>query len=448
MRQASAALVVTILACGAPRTPSQVDGDITADGIALDGPGTDGMTDSASADALPVIPPEYECDVTQSGNVTVHTAGTNDVILVHDVFGTVVTRTVSGPTRTVIVNVPGCGAVTSESQRIFHTITYVRAGDELWINAPYPFPQASQGPGHLYIDVDAPGATSYWSEGDASTSTPANDPTERNLYWTNYYLDAAGRGTFALHPQDPMTGGPALTPYHAFENIVLADTIQTPLHVTSWSSATTAIQLQLQFGQDAQLLAAGLRNWAPNLDILGHSTFTTINGATYAVSGEVPAYGAGITMSASFRLSPSGNGRQHYQVMPWPQGVSTVDLSQGLLPEVSTMTVTPAVSRPTASWTFQTGTWMSPDVIVLRVLGNAEWRIALPPGMTTYQLPQLPPDLAINFSVVDFGLTQYEVSEYSGYADARGRFVESFIGGRNVPPGVTFRWARYGENAL
>jgi hypothetical protein len=70
------------------------------------------------------------------------------------------------------------------------------------------------------------------------------------------------------------------------------------------------------------------------------------------------------------------------------------------------------------------------------------------PGLTTYQLPQLPQDLAKNLSTAQFSISLREASDYPGYATARARFVELFIGGRLLPMGLTRQSSVYGPAPL
>lgn len=463
MRPPSLLCVLLTVACGTPRSANQIDsGAATTDGLAAADAASDvAANDAAVSDAIPdatpdampdapppVIPPDYECDVMQAGTVTVHTAGANTPLLIHNVFGVLVARTTSGPTGLVALTVPGCGAVTAVTSHLFHTVTYVRGGDELWIDSTPHTPQPQQGPARLYIDVPPPDTTHYWVLGPVAAPMVANDPAVRDLYWSALDLDAQGRTTFAVHRTDPITGYPSLAPYHVFEDVSLTDAIQSPLHVTTWSTLTSTFQLQLQFGQAVELYDTQSKNWASGESFWGQSSVTASGTGTYDIVSEVPAYGGGLTFRTAFRLTPNGNIRSHVQVMQWPQGPLMLDLSQALLPEVLAMNVVASSTRPTVSWTFASGAYVKPDLAVLRMRGAIEWRFALPPGMTSFQLPELPSDLAVDLSSATFALGLHEASDYAGYAEARGRFIETFIGPRKLPMGVTLRSAAFGNGAL
>ena len=76
-------------ACGSSNQSPNDSGTVVAviDGTAADAlAGADAMPD-APPDALPGIPPSFECDVTQPGTVRVRTAGANNPLVIHDVFG-------------------------------------------------------------------------------------------------------------------------------------------------------------------------------------------------------------------------------------------------------------------------------------------------------------------------------------------------------------------------
>ena len=69
--------------------------------------------------------------------------------------------------------------------------------------------------------------------------------------------------------------------------------------------------------------------------------------------------------------------------------------------------------------------------------------------MTSFRFPELPPDLAQNFSTINVGLSAFEASDYSGYAATRGRFIENFAFGRfKVPMGLVLRSTRIGDVAF
>ena len=439
-------------ACGSPNQSPKDSGTVADTMVVMDGTaadafvGTDAMPD-APPDALPVILPSFECDFTQPGTVRVRTAGANDPLVIHDVFGKVVSRTTSGAAGVVDVSVPGCGAVTAVTGKLFHTITYVRDGDELWINAPPEFPAVYLGPARLYIDTPAPGASNYWFVGPVSGGMVANEPLVRDVTWGSYAVDAQGLTAFAVHAIDPMTGYPDIDTYHFFD-VSLSDAMQSPLHLTSWSTQTATQQVRLQFAQPTEVAAVGIANWAKDSKLWSYAGPTSPAATVHDVSIERSAYGTGLIVGASFRNAAMGNLQSYSKVVPLPQAQLVIDLSQELLPEIATISIAPSTSTPTVSWTFQSAP-VNPDLMILRVLGPIEWRFALPPGMTSFRFPELPPDLAQNFSTINVGLSAFEASDYSGYAAARGRFIENFVFGRlKVPMGLVLRSTRHGDVAF
>jgi hypothetical protein len=440
------------VACGSPHQGTPKDsGNAEDDGGSTDTTIVDApVTPDATPDALPEIPPSFECDVTQAGMVRVRTAGVNNPLVIHDVFGSVVSRTTSGPTGVVDVIVPGCGAVTAVTGNLYHTITYVRGGDELWINAR-PDTNASitiQGPARIYIDTPVPGATSYYVLGPIGASAVATDPLARDLFWGPSALDAQGLTTFVVQPTDSNSGDPALGTFHVFEDVSLANAMQSPLHVTTWTSqATTSVQLRLLFAQAMELVSVNLYSWWQDYSYWFRSTGPRNAAATQDVAIDVSSYGDGLTLRVPFRQPSNGNLHSHVQVIPFPQAQVVLDLSLALLPEIGMLTTTPSPLRPTFTWNLQGGS-VGPDITILRVLGSIEWRFALPPGMTSYTLPELPADLAANFSPLNVGITLHEASDYPGYAVARGRFIETFIGPRKEPMGLVLRYTSYGDVAF
>jgi hypothetical protein len=450
-------LLLVVIACGKPHQATPLDsggGGGSADGAVadgdLDGTPVDVMPDAKpDAPPLPVIPPEYECDVTQAGTVKVHTWGANTTLLIHDVFGTLVARMTTA-SNVVDLTVPGCGSVTAVDGTIFYTVTYVRGGDELWVGTLAWTAGPSQGPARMYIDTPVAGAPSYFILGsEVSASLVANDPSARDITWTNRSLNGQGLATFAVHPTDPVSGLPVVDKYHVFENVSLANAIQSPLHLTSWSSLTKTVDLRLQFAQPVQVYDLGLTNWHDGHGFWARYAEPHQPATTHDYSITVSSYGSGLVLSVPFRVGTAGNVRGYSQVIPMPQAPVVLDLSQALLPEILSMTIAPSPSRPTISWTLQAGPAVTPDLTLLRVLGPIEWRIALPPGLTSYQLPEVPPDLAANQSTINPGVSLIESTDYSGYAAARGRFVETFVfGPERRPMGWLMRGVSFGNAAF
>lgn len=460
MRRLNSFLLLAI-ACGSPHQSSRHDGGGRPDGeidgtTMMDAPPADSSVADAMPDAaadampdaaLPVIPPEYECDVMQPGTVNVRTSGPNVTVLVHDVFGALVARTTSGPNSSVDITVPGCGGVTAAANGLYHTITYVRDGDVLWLDTLPGGASPLRGPGRLYIDTPVAGANSYRLVGPVSSSLVANDPTARDLFWTDRSVNAQGLTTFAVHPTDSVTGLPVPDTYHVFQDVLLASTMQSPLRLTSWSSQTWTLDLQLTFPQPTSVPLNSFAIWHETHQYFTQSGPSIPAGITHDFSIELPAYGSGLSIFLRYREAPAGNLKTHWQVIPIPQVPLQLDLSSQL-PDILSTAIAQSSARPTVSWTLQPSSSSPPDLTVLRVQNPVEWRFALPPGLTSYRLPELPPDLALDLSNINVGVTLYESTDYSGYAAARGRFVETFIRGPALPMGLIFRATSYGTIAF
>ena len=436
------------LGCGGGGPPGGTgDAGATADGsTTVDGLGSDAL-DAPSDATPPVIPAAYQCDVAVPGTVRVRTASPNVTLLIHDVFGSLVNRTTSGTTGIVDIAVPGCGSVTSIRQSLYHTVTHVAGGDELWIEAPPGGGQSLQGPARLYIDNPIPAATSYWILGPISSSLILNEPTtNRYLYWSNASLTPQGLVTIVVHPADAQSGYPDVHNYAVFENVSLAAAVQTPLHVTSWSTQSAMYHLHIQLPAPAKVISAALSNWTNQVSyspVFGDEpTLQT----THEFDYELASYGEGLLLDARF-LNSTGQARGYRGVIAKPATPAIdLDLSQALLPELTAIGIVPSATRPTITWNYSAASGVTPDLTLIRTYGPVEWRFALPPGPTSYQLPELPPDLAHDFSgVTDFGVSLYEANDYPGYAVARARFVETFVAGRKHPMGVVVRWSGIGS---
>lgn len=441
-------------ACGTPRPAT---GDAPA--AAVDSAATFDTNASADASAvdvtLPVIPPEYECDVTQPGTVTVHTLNPNIPLLIHDVFGTLVSRTTSDSSANAIVTVPGCGSVTSVQLlavvpfRIFHTVTYVRDGDVLYIPGPPGMPAQLMGPAHLGIEPPPSGASSYLILGPIESSLVGNQQNDRNLYWTDGVVDSQGHTTFSVHAIDT-TGNPDIHTYHLFKDISLADAVQTPLHLTTWSTNTIVHQFHVVFSEPLQVVNFNAAMWEKDFPYGHYAAPASPMATTHDLSVELSDYGDGVAAGADLVGTSTAGGRWRSIGVVVPASTNiTLDWSSALLPEITGLAAPPSSSRPEVAWTLSAGTYATPDITLLRSRGAIDWRVALPPGRTSYQLPELPPDLAVDLSSSTFAVSLHETSTYSGYAAARSRFVELTVGGPRYAMG--FRWSKSrfgGDDAL
>lgn len=445
MRWSAWLVIVATFACGRSPSSSSGDGGTIEDASPDDGAANDGPEADANADGtpLPVIPPAYECDVHQPGMVKVRTYTPSSTLLIHNVFGSLITRTTSGPTAIVDVLVPGCGSVTMIGPGIYHTVTHVRGGDDLWIATPPDLPQPGQGPARVYIDSVVAGAT-YYSGEPFYTSLVANEPAAIDLTWNKHKLTSQGLATVVVHANFPGESETNVL-YSVFDNVSMAAAIQTPLHVTSWRTQTSAYQLRMMLATPVDVANTFLFTWANDVLYEPRYAHLETTPATFSSDFVVPTYGDGLLVGGSFvgSLAAPSQARGYEAVIPRPSTATIpLDLTEALLPELLTTSVSTSPSRPEFSWTTGPST-VTPDLVILWVGGPLQWRIALPPGATSYRLPELPADLAKDFSaVIDCGVSLHEASDQAGYAVARARYVGAFIAGRKYPMGLVLRWSK------
>ena len=388
----------------------------------------------------PDAPMSFDCDSNAPpGPVTIHGVAAGTKVIVNDVNGTHLTTTTVVANGDVQVMVPGCGSVTLAPQvgGAVVVFTYLQPADVIWqsgIHTPVDF---SAGPVKLYIDTLVPNTSSYTYSGPISGS--ANSPTEFNVG-----ASPTDPTTIIVQP-NAVVNGVALP--RGDLSATLTDVMFStsgPLHVTSWNASPPPHHFNVTLPSAAVNFGASFGD-----EIRGHRYFPQyfdVANTTTSVSFDlqIPQVGTGACLSLGMTLG--NNAVSLTRVLPSnPPATITVDLPTEMLPQIVDVTRTPATDRPTISWTLAGGA-VSPDLTILGIHSDQGKRliIVLPPGLTSYRLPEFPAAYPLTFNTGQPGLFLYESSDLNGYAASRVDAGQAYFA-RRYPDGTTVRGTSFGN---
>lgn len=305
------------------------------------------------------------------------------------------------------------------------TVTYVGDGDVLWIEGHF-LESPDRGPAKIH--VADPAAAAYMVVGPFAGDVPG--PGLANVYWHDEVLDVQGRTTVGVHTLSP-AGSADPQHWSLLENVRLSDYQQTPLEVTAWQTTSRPFQVRVTLPSSCESTAEldnvvrdflYVRELIPTVGSLAATTSPIYD-------FEMPTYGDGLRLS--LMIHPVGSRHTHWYVerMAIPSASTSIierDLTNVLLPEVTSLTVTPAPDRPVIEWTVGAGD--AEDTVGVGVAEGAfQWSLVLPAGVRRVQLPELPTDVAHDFSslpATNVSVSLGEASDFTSYADVRRHSTE------------------------
>lgn len=385
------------------------------------------------------VPASFACNPsTPAGPVLVHDVAAGVRVFVNDVNGTYLSMLTVPSNGDIQAMVPGCGSISlyPEIGGPLLMFTYVQPGDQIWQSSLHVPRDFSAGPVKLYIDTPVANTTSYTYSGPISGS--ATSPTEFNVG-----ASPTEPTTIIVQPNAQVNSVslPRSDLYAVVRDVMFSTS--GPLHVTNWSASPPAHHFDVSLPAPAMDLSVALAD-----EIRGHvyspqrfDQATT--GVSVTFDMQFPEVGTGAYVSLEGRLGPSSY-FSFVRVFPVPLAATVaIDLRTELLPEVQGVNLTPAATRPMVSWSVNSG-GVPPDLIVLNVRSDQgkRWAIVLPPGLTSFRLPELPAPYALSYNSALASIQQLETSNVDGYADARtsGAYYGQLVN----PDGSTNRSSSFG----
>ncbi|MDQ3334503.1 MAG: hypothetical protein M4D80_05040 [Myxococcota bacterium] len=410
------------------------------------GPSDGSSLDSSIDGSNPDAPALHACDPsTPDGPVTVWNSFPGAEVISHDVTGAFLGRASSGTGYDVQISVPGCGAVTVVEPGTAARLTFfaVQPGDTIWASG-HPAQSVTYMDARIVIDQPLANVTTY--EATAShfcRGYLAPGSNEMTMHYSSRCVRPNNTSTVLVYA----TGNtnPQLIGYSVFADVSLAQTVQTPLRVTSWNTPPMHhISVQLAATEPGRSMAWGIspvdqgfryeRTW-------GSGATATTTSTTFETDVQYPAFGDAVVSGITIGY-PGARSRRIERTLatPLPAQV-TEDLSTGLLPAVHSPMRDNDPQRPTLSWTVDS-TAIEEDIVVgsilVRVGGSSSgWHLVAPPGTRGLRVPELPADLAASSfgPAADIAVALGESTDVPSYREARQNYNRFMLGSTiSIPP--------------
>jgi len=279
------------------------------------------------------------------------------------------------------------------------------------------------------------------SHGCSGTLAPSTGSSELPMYYSSRCVRPNGTSTVLVYTSSQT--GPQPTEYAFFKDVSLAQSVQTPLRVTSWSTPPMHhISVQLAATEPGSGMIWGL---APidqgfKYDHMWTNGVTGSTSTSYDTDVQYAEFGDAVASRIAIRYAGERVRKiERILATPLPTQV-TEDLSTGLLPSVHSPMRDNDPQRPTLSWTVDSSVIEEDMVLasILAIVGNqgSGWLLIAPPGTRTIRLPEMPADLAISSfgAGEDIAVALEESTDVPSYRQARQDFNRLTWSTFSIPP--------------